>query len=99
MLSPQFEDTGADGIRLKFTIPTVVLAVAALALYWVYFAEVVGLVKGFGGVVLGRGATAILGSMRGAVHLRIIGDDILHHVLEEHLAGGGLEGVVVEPLA
>jgi glucuronide carrier protein len=36
--------------------------------------EVVGLVKGFGGVVLGRDATAILGSMRGAVHIRIIGD-------------------------
>lgn len=86
MLSPQFEDTGADGIRLKFTIPTVVLAVAALALYWVYFAEVVGLVKGFGGVVLGRDATAILGSMRGAVHIRIIGDteDRIERAMRDH---------------
>jgi glucuronide carrier protein len=36
--------------------------------------EVMGLVKGFGGVVLGRDATAILGGMRGAVHIRVIGD-------------------------
>jgi glucuronide carrier protein len=36
--------------------------------------EVMGLVKGFGGVVLGRDATAILGGMRGAVHIRMIGD-------------------------
>jgi glucuronide carrier protein len=36
--------------------------------------EVMGLVKGFGGVVLGRDATAILGRMRGAVHIRMIGD-------------------------
>lgn len=84
--SPQFEDTGADGIRLKFTIPTVVLAVAALAPYWVYFAEVVGLVKGFGAVVLGRDATAILGSMRGAVHIRIISDteDRIERAMRDH---------------
>lgn len=37
ILSPQFEDTTADGIRLKFTIATLVLAAAALALYWVCF--------------------------------------------------------------
>src|SRR5690606_26313307 len=36
--------------------------------------EVMGLVKGFGGVVLGRDATAILGQMRGAVHIRVIGE-------------------------
>ncbi|GAA4522602.1 hypothetical protein GCM10023160_11260 [Brachybacterium paraconglomeratum] len=36
--------------------------------------EVVGLVKGFGGVVLGRDATAILDNMRGAVHIRMIGE-------------------------
>ena len=36
--------------------------------------EVMGLVKGFGGVVLGRDATAILGRMRGAVHIRMIGE-------------------------
>lgn len=37
-------------------------------------AEVMGLVKGFGGVVLGRDATAILGRMRGAVHISMIGE-------------------------
>jgi glucuronide carrier protein len=37
VLSPQFEDTTVDGIRLKFTIATVILAVLALALYWVCF--------------------------------------------------------------
>jgi len=36
--------------------------------------ELMGLVKGFGGVVLGRDATAILGRMRGAVHIRMIGE-------------------------
>lgn len=37
-------------------------------------AEVMGLVKGFGGVVLGRDATVILGRMRGAVHISMIGE-------------------------
>lgn len=36
--------------------------------------EVMGLVKSFGGVVLGRDATAVLDNMRGAVHIRMIGD-------------------------
>ena len=37
VLSPQFEDTTVDGIRLKFTLATLALAVVALALYWVCF--------------------------------------------------------------
>lgn len=36
--------------------------------------EVMGLVKSFGGVVLGRDATAVLDTMRGVVHIRMIGD-------------------------
>lgn len=36
--------------------------------------DVVNLVKDSGGVVVGRDSTAILGGMRGAVHIRIIGD-------------------------
>ncbi len=37
VLSPQFQDTTADGIRLRFTIATVILAVIALILYWLCF--------------------------------------------------------------
>lgn len=37
VLSPQFEDTTADGIRLTFTLATVVLAAVALVLYWICF--------------------------------------------------------------
>ncbi|WP_422115490.1 cytidylate kinase family protein [Brachybacterium sp. UNK5269] len=37
VLSPQFEDTTADDVRLRFTIATVVLAVVALVLYWICF--------------------------------------------------------------
>ena len=37
VLAPQFEDTTADGIRLKFTIATVLLSVVALVLYWICF--------------------------------------------------------------
>ena len=37
VLSPQFEDTTADNIRLKFTIATILLAVVALVLYWICF--------------------------------------------------------------
>ncbi|MGY5765630.1 glycoside-pentoside-hexuronide (GPH):cation symporter [Brachybacterium sp. DNPG3] len=37
ILSPQFEDTAADGIRLKFTIATIVLAAVAMVLYWLCF--------------------------------------------------------------
>ena len=37
VLSSQFEDTTADGVRLTFTLATVVLAVVALVLYWICF--------------------------------------------------------------
>jgi glucuronide carrier protein len=37
VLSPQFEDTTADNIRLKFTIATILLSVVALVLYWICF--------------------------------------------------------------
>src|SRR5699024_3833396 len=37
VLSPQFEDTTADGIRLTFTIATVILATLAMVLYWICF--------------------------------------------------------------
>jgi len=37
VLSPQFEDTTADGIRLAFTIATIILAVVALVLYLLCF--------------------------------------------------------------
>lgn len=37
VLSPQFENTAVDGIRLKFTIATLVLAALALVFYWVCF--------------------------------------------------------------
>ncbi|GAA1483740.1 cytidylate kinase family protein [Brachybacterium fresconis] len=37
VLSPQFEDTTADGIRLTFTLATVALALIAMILYWVCF--------------------------------------------------------------
>lgn len=37
VLSPQFEDTTADGIRAKFTVTAIVLSVLALTLYWICF--------------------------------------------------------------
>ncbi|SDB81151.1 glucuronide carrier protein [Raineyella antarctica] len=37
VLSPQFKDTTADGIRLKFTITTIVLALVAITLYYLCF--------------------------------------------------------------
>ncbi|CCH88475.1 glucuronide transporter:cation symporter [Modestobacter italicus] len=37
VLSPQFEDTTADDIRLRFTTATIILAVIALVLYWLCF--------------------------------------------------------------
>ena len=37
VLSPPFEDATADGIRLTFTLATVVLAAVALVLYWICF--------------------------------------------------------------
>ena len=37
VLAPQFQDTAADNIRLKFTIATIVLSVVALVLYWICF--------------------------------------------------------------
>lgn len=37
VLSPQFEDTTVNGIRMTFTIATVVLAVLALVFYWICF--------------------------------------------------------------
>jgi glucuronide carrier protein len=37
VLAPQFEDTAADNIRLKFTIATILLSVVALVLYWICF--------------------------------------------------------------
>lgn len=54
ILSPQFQDTTADGIRLKFTIATLALAVVALALYWVCFRSIREVVPaGTGTVTLG----------------------------------------------
>ncbi|GAA3346817.1 hypothetical protein GCM10020358_59260 [Amorphoplanes nipponensis] len=37
VLAPRFEDTTADGIRLRFTMATIVLSVVALVLYWICF--------------------------------------------------------------
>lgn len=37
VLAPQFQDTTADGARLKFTITTLVLAAIAVVLYYVCF--------------------------------------------------------------
>jgi glucuronide carrier protein len=37
VLAPQFEDTTADNIRLKFTIATIILSVVALVLYGICF--------------------------------------------------------------
>jgi glucuronide carrier protein len=37
VLAPQFQDTTADNIRLKFTIATIALSVVALVLYWICF--------------------------------------------------------------
>lgn len=37
VLSPQFADTAADGIRLKFTITTIILALIAITLYFLCF--------------------------------------------------------------
>jgi glucuronide carrier protein len=37
VVAPQFENTAADGIRLRFTIVTIVLSVVALVLYWICF--------------------------------------------------------------
>jgi glucuronide carrier protein len=37
VLAPQFGDTTADNIRLRFTIVTIVLSVVALILYWICF--------------------------------------------------------------
>lgn len=37
VLSPQFKDTTADDIRLKFTITTIILALVAITLYYLCF--------------------------------------------------------------
>ena len=37
VVAPQFENTAADGIRLRFTIATILLSVVALVLYWICF--------------------------------------------------------------
>ena len=37
VVAPQFENTAADGIRLRFTIAAILLAVVALVLYWICF--------------------------------------------------------------
>ena len=37
VLSPQFQNTKVDGIRLKFTIATLLLSLVALVLYWLCF--------------------------------------------------------------
>ena len=37
VVAPQFENTAADGIRLRFTIAAILLSVAALVLYWICF--------------------------------------------------------------
>lgn len=37
VLSPQFSDTTADGIRLKFTITTIILSLVAITLYYLCF--------------------------------------------------------------
>jgi glucuronide carrier protein len=37
VLAPRFENTAADGIRLRFTIATIVLSVVALVFYWICF--------------------------------------------------------------
>ena len=37
VVAPQFENTAADDIRLRFTIATIVLSVVALVLYWICF--------------------------------------------------------------
>ncbi len=39
VVSPQFQDTTADGIRLKFTITCIILAVIAVVLYLICFAN------------------------------------------------------------
>ena len=37
VVAPQFENTAADGIRLRFTIAAILLSVVALVLYWICF--------------------------------------------------------------
>ena len=60
VLSPQFEDTAADGIRLKFTIATIALAVVALALYWVCFRTTREIVPAGSGAVTLRTTLAMV---------------------------------------
>ena len=51
VLSPQFEDTTADGIRLTFTIVTIILAVIAMVLYVLCFRNTKEVVPAGSGVV------------------------------------------------
>ena len=68
-LSPQFQNTKVDGIRLKFTIATLLLSCVALVLYWLCFRGCREVVPRSPGQITLRNTLAMVGKNRPLVVL------------------------------